>query len=80
MGNLSDSISHCTAIVLVFRFPHFLKYCSNNLWNASVRFADLGRLRVRQHSQDDRHPTTWTNQGSGKRLKLNLGIYRVDSF
>ncbi|KAK9235494.1 hypothetical protein V1525DRAFT_427783 [Lipomyces kononenkoae] len=55
--------------MLAFRFPHFLKYCSNNLWNASVRFADLGRLRVRQPR--DRNPTTWTNQASAKRLKLN---------
>ncbi|KAK9327016.1 hypothetical protein V1520DRAFT_349974 [Lipomyces starkeyi] len=57
--------------MLAFRFPRFLKYCSNNLWNASVRFADLGRLRVRQPSQADRNPTTWTNQASRKRLKLN---------
>ncbi|KAK9234017.1 hypothetical protein V1525DRAFT_367610 [Lipomyces kononenkoae] len=56
--------------MLALRFRHFLKYGSNNLWNASVLLADLWRLPV-QPSQAVLKPMTWTSQTSRKRLKLS---------
>ncbi|KAK9246045.1 hypothetical protein V1506DRAFT_536582 [Lipomyces tetrasporus] len=69
--------------MLAFRFYQFLKFGSSSLWNASVLFSDLWRLRIRLLPTGVLNPT-WASQTSGKRLKLNsssefVGSTAVDS-